>query len=60
MVKRTSNNQEGFGQLLETQQATLGEMRTIKELLQARKDHESVKSAKTILKETMRAADAIN
>jgi hypothetical protein len=47
MVKRTSNNQEGFGQLLETQQATLGEMRTIKELLQARKDHESVKSSES-------------
>jgi hypothetical protein len=47
MVKRTSNNQDGFGQLLETQQATLGEMRTIKELLQARKDHESVKSSES-------------
>jgi hypothetical protein len=47
MVKRTNNNQAGFGQLLETQQATLGEMRTIKELLQASRDNETVTSTES-------------
>jgi hypothetical protein len=47
MVKRTSNNREGLNQLLEAQQESLGELRTIKELLQLKKDLQGVTSAES-------------
>jgi hypothetical protein len=47
MVKRTSNNREGLNPLLEAQQESLGELRTIKELLQLKKDLQGVTSAES-------------